>query len=118
VKSFIHITNDKCGEKVPNKYNKDIRLIIIKYNSDINRQVAKLQQLGYKNIIIMKNHHNNIPIAYNNFILENMVKIKQLSEVHTTKDNHYDCLYIPYEDEVFDAKRLLLNNFLKWCCEL
>lgn len=116
VKSFIHITNDKCGEKIPNKYNKDIRLIIIKYNSDINRQVAKLQHLGYKNIIIMKNHHNNIPIAYNNFVSSNMVKIKQLSEVHTTKDNHYDCLYIPYE--VFDAKRLLLNNFLKWCCEL
>lgn len=116
VKSFIHITNDKCGEKVPNKYNKDIRLIIIKHNSDINRQVAKLQQLGYKNIIIIKNHQNNIPIAYNQYISENMVKIKQLSEVHTTKETHYNCLYVPYE--VFDAKRLLFNNFLKWCCEL
>jgi hypothetical protein len=114
VKSFIYISNDKYGEKVPNKYNNDIRLVIIKYNSDINKQVAKLQQLGYKNIIIMKNHHNNIPIAYNDFISENMVKIKQLSEVHTTKENHYNCLYIPYE--VFDYKRLLLNNFLKWCC--
>lgn len=112
VKSFIHISK---YEEIPNKYNKNIRLIIIKYNCNINRQVAKLQQLGYKNIIIMKNNHNNIPILYNDFISKNMVKIKQLSEIYTTKENHYNHLITDFD--VFDEKRLLLNNFFKWCCE-
>jgi len=123
VKSHIYISNGaRHGEKMPNKYNNNIRLVIIRYDNvyNINRQVAKLQQLGYKNIIIMKKHTINIPIEYNNFIIENELKIKQLSEVHTT-DN--DCFLdnkcfledIPYE--VFNSKKLLLNNFLKWCCE-
>lgn len=123
VKSHIYISNGaRHGEKMPKKYNNDIRLVIIRYDKEcnINRQVAKLQQLGYKNIIIMKKHIIDIPIEYNNFILENELKIKQLSEVHTTDndgflDNKCFLKDIPYE--VFYSKKLLLNNFLKWCCQ-
>ena len=123
VKSHIYISNGtRHGEKMPNKYNNNIRLVIIRYDNvyNINRQVAKLQQLGYKNIIIMKKHTINIPIEYNNFIVENELKIKQLSEVHTTDNNCFlNNKSFLEEDvpEVFYCKRLLLNNFLKWCCQ-
>ena len=68
----------------------------------------------------MKKHIIDIPIEYNNFILENELKIKQLSEVHTTDNNCFlDNKSFLEEDvpEVFYCKRLLLNNFLKWCCQ-
>ena len=117
-RGFIYISN-KNGEKVPKKYDNDIRLIIIEYNSNINKQVAKLQQIGYKNIIIInENNYKNHIIAYENFISENMVKIKQLSEFNKTELTHSKCLIMPSPYDVFQGSRLLLNNFLKWCCEL
>jgi hypothetical protein len=119
-KSEIIISNDKSSDKMPTKYNNEIRLVIIKYNTSTDKQVTKLRQLGFKNIIISKPPSSNNQ-SYIKFITENKDKILQVS--HYDENELKDCFYnkennyiscVPYE--IFDAKRLLFNNFLKWCC--
>lgn len=114
----IHPNRDLCidiskDHKIPKKYNPETRLVIIN-NADY---VPKLLQKGYKNIIIMKKTWNE-----NKFI--NFIKAKKeiiLSESHY-KENENDSKEWWFHNldrlsiEIFYSRRLLFNNYLKWCC--
>jgi len=106
----IDISKD---HKIPKKYNPETRLIIINNEN----YVPKLLQKGYKNIIIMKKSWNENKFI--NFIKENKETI--LSESHYKENENNDKEWWfqnlnRLSIDIFDSRRLLFNNYLKWCC--
>tara|TARA_Y100000389_G_scaffold200850_1_gene242198 strand:+ start:3998 stop:5362 length:1365 start_codon:yes stop_codon:yes gene_type:complete len=105
----IDISKD---HKIPKKYNPETRLVII----NNVYYVPKLLVKGYKNIIIMKKTWNENKFI--NFIKEKKESI--LSESHYKENDSQGEWWFQNLNglsiEIFDNRRLLLNNYLKWCC--
>lgn len=113
---YIYISKDH--RKLLKKYNPETRLVII----ENAKYVPKLLQKGYKNIIIMKKIGMKKTWDKNkfiNFIEKNKETI--LSEFHY-KENENDSREWWFQNlnrlsiEIFNNRRLLFNNYLKWCC--
>lgn len=108
---YIYISKDH--HKILKKYNPETRLVIIE-NANY---VPKLLQKGYKNIIIMKKKKWD-ENKFINFIEENKETI--LSESHYTENDSPEWWFQNLNRlsiEIFYHRQLLLNNFLKWCCD-
>jgi hypothetical protein len=110
VDMYIYISKD--NRKILKKYNPETRLVIIENEN----YVPKLLQKGYKNIIIMKKKTWN-ENKFINFIEENKETI--LSESHYKENDDREWWFQDLNKlsiEIFYNRRLLFNNYLKWCC--
>ncbi len=87
-------------------YNNNIRVVYIKNTKMLNKKLKFLKQYGIKNIIIQGNMTDNDKVEFIKYVKT------QIGLLDTVEK------YIFEIDEmnIFGNPKLLLRNFLKWCC--
>jgi hypothetical protein len=107
------IKNNRC-------YNRCV--IIVTGSKKIETQIHDFVKLGFKNIIVHQDNSKKIMYNienYRNYLQYNKdLLIKCINEENNDEpidvDNwKYD---IQHDDSIFYSQKLLLTNFLKWCC--
>ena len=96
-----------------------IRQINTIYTIPIKRQIDDFIELGFKNIIVCQDDKTN-----NMYNIENYRKYLQDNKeviLNCIKnENNYETdsweSDIQHDDNIFYTQRLLLTNYLKWCC--
>lgn len=95
-------------------------VIITEYkNISIKTQINDFCKLGFKNIIVcQKDKSNNMyNIAkYRNYLQDNKELLIKCIKEQNNYDTDLNNNIFQYDDDIFYSNRLLLANFLKWCC--
>ena len=94
-----------------------------KNNDQINKIINKINDIGIKNIFIIKQDENNNIYNYDSYI--NYINSNN-NEIINYANNEYYCKEyinksenIKYKfDDIFFKQQLLFNNYFKWCCVL
>jgi hypothetical protein len=94
-------------DKLPTKYDNNIRLILLHYpnNYKVGNAKLKLEKIGFKNIIVID---DDMPLT------------KPLERFNFIKDYIKDYIDNSHNivDTIFEQPDLLLLNYFKWCCSL
>jgi len=85
------------------------------FGNKLTKTINNVKDLGIKNIVIVNNkktiYNYNTCIKYirnNNKIINNVAD--KIYGSMCIKKNNFLC------SDIFDNKKLLLNNYFKWCC--
>ena len=97
------------------------RCVIIYTRKDITieNQIKDFHKLGFRNIIVRQEDRTNIMYDIENFrnhLHNNKEIIMQcIKEEHNYEITNWNS-EIQHDDCIFYSQKLLLTNFLKWCC--
>lgn len=85
----------------------------------IEKQINDFHNLGFKNIIVYqqdkKNNMYNI-VNFKKYLQDNKeILLKYIKEEYNYEPDNWNYL-IQYGDNIFYSEKMLLTNFLKWCC--
>jgi len=85
----------------------------------IEQQIKDFHKLGFRNIIVNQNDKKNSMydiVNYRKYLHDN----KEIIMKYIKEENNYEPTSweseIQHNDSIFYSQRLLLTNFLKWCC--